>query len=147
MIVVSACLAGMNTAYNGSNFESDKVKRMVTEGKAIPICPEQLGGLPTPRDLQEIQGGTGKDVWEGTARIMTLRGDDTTQAYFRGAREALKVAQLVGAEQAILKAGSPSCGCGWIADGTFSETPRPGDGVTTVLFRENGISVRTEEDL
>jgi uncharacterized protein YbbK (DUF523 family) len=147
MIVVSACLVGINTAYSGSNFENEKVKQMVAEGKAIPICPEQLGGLPTPRDLQEIQGGTGKDVWEGKARIMTIKGGDTTEAFLNGAQAALKIAQLVKAEEAILKAGSPSCGCGWIWDGTFTRTSRPGDGVTTVLLKENGIPTRTEEDL
>ena len=147
MIVVSACLAGMNTAYNGSHFKDEKVKRLVAAGKAIPLCCEQLGGLTTPRDLQEIQDATGKDVLDGKARIMTMNGDDTTEAYFKGAEEILRIAKLVGAKEAILKAGSPSCGCGWVFDGTFTDTKRQGDGVTTALLKENGISVRTEEDL
>ncbi len=147
MIIVSACLAGMNTTYSGSNFKDERVTQLVAEGKAIPLCCEQLGGLTTPRDLQEIQKGTGKDVLDKKARVVTVNGDDATEAYLKGAAEILRIAELVGAREAILKAGSPSCGCGWIFDGTFTDVKRWGDGVTTVLLKENGISVTTEEDL
>jgi uncharacterized protein YbbK (DUF523 family) len=147
MIIVSSCLDGRNTAYDGSNFEDERITRLVAEEKAIPLCCEQLGGLTTPRDPQEIRGGTGRDVWDGNARVITVNGKDTTEAYFKGGKEILRIAELVGAQEAILKTNSPSCGCGWIWDGTFTETPKPGDGVTTALLKEHGISVRTANEL
>ena len=147
MVIVSACLAGMRTAFDDTDNLDEKVRTMVAKGEAIPVCPEQLGGLPTPRDLQEIQGGAGKEVWEGAAKVITITGNDTTESFRKGAQETLKLAQLVDAKKAILKADSPSCGCGAIFDGTFSGIRKEGDGVTTYLLKENGISVVTEEDV
>ena len=147
MVIVSSCLAGMKTVVDVTDNLNKEIRQMVARGEAIPVCPEQLGGLPTPRDMQEIQGGTGREVWEGTAMVITITGKDTTENFKRGARETLRLAQLVNAKKAILRAGSPSCGCGYIYDGTFTDTKREGDGVTAFLLKENGISVITEEDL
>jgi len=107
----------------------------------IPVCPEEAGGLPTPRPPAEIVGGDGEDVLNGKAKVMTVDGRDVTDAYLKGAHHALQVAQAHGATQVILKARSPSCGCSDIYDGTFSGTLTSGDGVTTALLKRHGITV------
>jgi len=137
MIIVSACLAGLNCRYDGAAKPCETVIRLVAEGKAIPLCPEQLGGLATPRLPAEIRGG----------RVIRKDGADVTEQFRRGAQEALKLAQLVGAKNAILKARSPSCGCGEIYDGSFSGKVVPGDGVFAELCRLNGMDVKTEEEI
>ncbi len=137
MIIVSACLAGMHCRYDGGEVSNDDVLRLVTEGKAIPVCPEQLGGLTTPRLPCEIVNG----------RVMRQDGVDVTAEFERGARDALSLVRLAGTREAILKARSPSCGAGLIYDGTFSHTVTPGDGIFAALCRAEGISLRTEEDL
>lgn len=117
---------------------------MVSEGKAIPICPEQLGGCPTPRGVVEIAGGTGADVLDGKCKVIRKNGEDTTEEFLKGAEEVLKIAKMVGATNAILKARSPSCGCGFVYDGTFSGKLIKGNGVTAELLLRNGIEVTTE---
>jgi uncharacterized protein YbbK (DUF523 family) len=137
MIIVSACLAGLHCRYDGGEKSNDKVIRLVAEGKAIPVCPEQIGGLTTPRLPCEIVNG----------RVMRKDGVDVTAEFERGARDCLALTQLTEATSAILKAKSPSCGAGQIYDGTFSGKVIPGDGVFAKLCRQEGISLRTEEDL
>jgi uncharacterized protein YbbK (DUF523 family) len=110
MVIVSACLAGLRCRYDGSKKACEAVMRLVAEGKAIPVCPEQLGGLPTPRLPAEIRGG----------RVVRQDGVDVTAEFSRGAEEVLKLAKLAGATTAILKARSPSCGSGKIYDGSFT---------------------------
>jgi uncharacterized protein YbbK (DUF523 family) len=136
-IIVSACLAGLNCRYDGAAKPCEKVMQLVAEGRAMPVCPEQLGGLPTPRQSSEREG----------ERVLRKDGADVTAEFIRGAEEALKLAKMVGATQAILKAKSPSCGCNLIYDGTFSGTLVPGDGVFAALCKANGITVKSEEDL
>ena len=109
--------------------------------KLIPVCPEEAGGLSTPRPPAEIVGGDGSDVLDGKAKVMTVDGTDVTEAYLKGAHHALQVAQSHGATRMILKARSPSCGCGDIYDGTFSGTLMSGDGVTTALLKRHGITI------
>jgi uncharacterized protein YbbK (DUF523 family) len=104
---------------------------LVRAGQAIPLCPEQLGGLPTPRPPCEIQSD----------RVVDDRGVDRTEEYRRGAEAVLAAARTYGATQALLQKRSPSCGSGWIYDGTFSKTLRQGDGITARLLAENGIQV------
>jgi uncharacterized protein YbbK (DUF523 family) len=143
MILVSACLCGTNCKYSGGNNLNSEVLQLLAEGKAIPVCPEQLGGLTTPRPTAEISGGTGADVLEGRAEVLTSSGADVTDNFTRGAREALSIAKAAGAREAILKAKSPSCGCGLIYDGTFSGRLVEGNGVTAELLIRNGIIVKT----
>ncbi len=100
MIIVSACLAGLHCRYDGGEKSNAEVIRLVAEGKAIPVCPEQLGGLTTPRLPCEIVNG----------RVMRKDGVDVTAEFERGAQDALTLAKLAGASEAILKAKSPSCG-------------------------------------
>ncbi len=148
MIIVSACLCGINCKYDGGNNLNDTVLKLLKEGKAIPVCPEQLGGQQTPRAPHEIVNGNGLDVLNGKAKILGPNNDDDSTAEFlKGAYETLKIAEAVGANSAILKARSPSCGVSQIYDGTFSGTKRSGNGVTAQLLLSKGIKVITEENL
>jgi uncharacterized protein YbbK (DUF523 family) len=147
MILVSACLCGVNCKYNGGNNLDNRVLELFRAGKAIPVCPEQLGGQSTPRAAHEIVGGTGGDVIDGHCRVLGPdRSDDTTQEFIKGAYETLKIAQECEVKIAILKARSPSCGRGLIYDGTFTGNKIIGNGVTAELLLRNNIEVYTEED-
>lgn len=140
-VIISACLLGVRCRYDGGHSRNETAMQHKKTSQLIPICPEEAGGLPTPRPPAEIVGGDGDDVLNGKAKVMTADGSDVTEAYLQGARHALAVAQTHGATQVILKARSPSCGCGDIYDGTFSGTLISGDGVTTALLKRHGITV------
>ena len=131
MMIVSACLAGFPCRYDGKARPCAQVVELVRAGKAIPVCPEQLGGLPTPRTSCEIRDG----------RVVDAEGYDRTEAFRRGARAVLQIAQTYGATEALLQSRSPSCGSGRIYDGSFTKTLTAGDGVTARLLKENGIQV------
>lgn len=137
MKIVSACLAGLKCRYNGSSKSNDKVVELVEQGEAIPLCPEQLGGLPTPRSPAEIKNG----------KVISKTGEDLTGNFTMGAGEALKIAKLVNCKEAILKSKSPSCGCGKIHDGAFQDKLIDGDGIFTRLLKKNNIKVLSEEEL
>ncbi len=109
-ILVSACLFGLCTRYDGASKEDPTILSLLPEARFIPVCPEQLGGLPTPRPPAEIIGGDGLAVLEGRARVINQQGEDVTQAFIKGAEEALRLAKLFGVRRAILKSRSPSCG-------------------------------------
>jgi uncharacterized protein YbbK (DUF523 family) len=144
MIIVSACLAGINCTYEGKNNSNDYVKKLIEKGEGIVVCPEQLGGLPTPRTICQLDGGDGADVLDGQAKIISKDGMDLTENFVKGAEEALYLAKLCGASTVILKAMSPSCGSGK----TASESGLiDGDGVTTALFKRHGIKVISEEKI
>lgn len=145
MKVISACLAGCKCRYDGDDNLIDRFQEMVERGEAVFVCPEQLGGLSTPRPPAQIVGGTGEDVLDGNARVLTDAGVDVTEQFVKGAQEALKMAQLVHATEAILKERSPSCGSSMIYDGTFTKGKRPGHGVTAALLERHGIRVYSEE--
>ncbi|MCA1697164.1 MAG: DUF523 domain-containing protein [Actinobacteria bacterium] len=147
LILVSACLAGCECRYDGHANPASGVARLVAEGRAVQICPEEDGGLPTPRPPAEIVGGDGHDVLAGRAKVMTRAGEDVTDIYIRGAEIALERARGAGATKAILKSRSPSCGKGEIYDGSFSRTTASGDGVTAALLSQNGVDVVTEKDI
>ena len=132
-ILVSACLLGTNCKYSGGNNYSEEVMEYLKDYEIIPICPEQLGGLSTPRPASEIIGD----------KVINNEGTDVTSNYQKGAEETLKIAKLLGIKKALLKAKSPSCGNGKIYDGTFSGTLIDGDGITTKLLKENNIEVIT----
>lgn len=146
MKLVSACLCGVNCKYNGKNNLNLTFMELMQEGEVIPVCPEQLGGLATPRTPAEIANGSGQDVLTGNSRVITRDGQDVTDNYIQGARETLKIAQLAGVDTAILKSRSPSCGSGCIYDGSFSYKTRKADGVTSALLKEHGIRVIDEDD-
>ncbi len=135
-ILVSACLLGADCKYNGKNNRNENVLRLMEKHTLIPVCPEQLGGLATPREPSEKSGG----------RVISKSGADVTENYKKGADEVLKIARLYGCKRAVLKAKSPSCGSGKVYDGTFSGTLIDGDGVTARLLKQNGIEVQNENN-
>jgi len=145
MILVSGCLIGQKCRYNMLTEEIPELKQMVERGEAVPICPEQLGGLPTPRPPAEIKGGEGGHVINGRAKVINSEGIDVTKHFIKGASDTLVVAKDNNVTHAVFKTRSPACGCGKIYDGTFSGTLKEGDGVTTALLKSHGIKVVTEE--
>ncbi len=146
--IVSACLAGVNCRHDGGNKLTPAIAQLVAEGRAIPVCPEQLGGLPTPRDEANLTGGDGNAVLDGTAQLVTEDGKDVTPNFVRGAQETLNVARLCGATCAILKERSPSCGCRnvWRMGDDGKPHVVPGQGVTAALLRREGIKVISDEE-
>ncbi len=135
-ILVSACLLGCSCRYDGKSKMNEQVLALKSCHTLIPVCPEQLGGLSTPRLPAEIQGN----------RVIRKDGADVTAEYLKGAREALRLYDLLSCDCALLKARSPSCGKGIIYDGTFSGAFTKGHGITAALFQEKGIQVFTEEE-
>lgn len=137
-ILVSACLLGACCKYSGGNNRCSALLDALRAGghTAVPVCPEIYGGLPTPRPPAERQGD----------RVVTQAGTDVTAQYRKGAEEALAMAELNGCRAAILKANSPSCGCGTIYNGSFSHRKVPGDGVAAQVLKAAGIAVYTEEN-
>ena len=140
MILVSACLVGLNCKYNGKNNYNEKIFNLVKEGKAIPICPEILGGLTTPRKPSEIKYINGK------RRVINIDGIDVTDEYEKGAKEVLELAKRLNVTKVILKDRSPACGKGKIYDGTFNGTLVEGNGVLTDLLIKNNIEVISLEE-
>jgi len=148
MRLISACLLGLKCAWDGTdNYRSDKAIKLLDTETLIPVCPEQLGGLKTPRAPQEIQGGSGEDVLDGKCKVLNKNGEDVTREFVAGAGETLRIARQFHIGEFIGKSNSPSCGCGRIYNGTFSQKSIAGDGVTTALLKRNGIGVITEDEL
>ena len=135
-LLVSACLLGVCCRYDGGSKAYPGIEQLARQHTLVPVCPEQLGGLPTPRPPAERRGD----------RVVTRSGDVTEQ-YRRGAEEALKLCKLLGCEAAVLKERSPSCGRGAVYDGTFTGTLVPGDGVTAELLAAHGIPVYGESQI
>lgn len=140
MYIISACLAGINCKYDGGNNYVPKIVQLLKEKKAILVCPEQMGGLTTPRLPSEIICNGG-DI-----KVVNIKGEDVTEEFIKGAEETLKIAKLIKAKCAILKSKSPSCGKGKIYDGTFQNKLVEGNGITANLLQKNGIIVYTEEE-
>ena len=130
-ILISACLIGLNCKYNGGNNENSKLVELMKEKDLVPICPEQLGGLKTPRVSAERK----------QEKVITKEGVDVTKEYQKGAEEVLNLAKKLNIKKAILKSRSPSCGIDEIYNGTFSHTLIKRDGVTAELLKKNGIEV------
>ena len=136
-ILISACLLGMPCRYDGASKPHPLAAALAQRHELVPVCPEQLGGLPTPRPPAERQGDA----------VRTQAGADVTEQYRRGAEEAARLCRLLGCQAAVLKERSPSCGSGEIYDGTFTGTRVPGDGVTAERLRAEGIPVYGESEL
>jgi uncharacterized protein YbbK (DUF523 family) len=148
MKLISACLLGIKCEWDGKDrYKNDGAIELLKGEFLIPVCPEQLGGLPTPRPRQEIQGGNGEDVLNKKCEVINENGENVTEEFIKGAEETLKIAKLFCVKEFIGKSNSPSCGCGKIFDGTFSRKLIAGDGVTTALLKRNGIKIILEEDL
>lgn len=137
MILLSACLAGIPCRYDGGANTVTTLAELTARGEALPVCPEVLGGLPTPRIPSErLPDG----------RVVNAAGEDLTEAFRLGAERALELCRIHGCSCAVLKARSPSCGKGVIYDGSFTHTRVPGDGVFAALLRENSVRILTEEE-
>lgn len=136
-LLISACLLGLRCRYDGESKPIMQMVALMEQYHLVPICPEQLGGLPTPRDPAERQGSA----------VRTRAGVDVSEQYRRGAQQALHLARLYGCKAAILKERSPSCGSGEIYDGSFTGRLTDGDGVTAALLKENGIAVYGESEI
>lgn len=138
-VLISACLLGQYCRYDGKVKNYPQLEKLLRRADLhlIPVCPEQLGGLATPREPSECQG----------AKVYTKSGRDVTAQYQRGAAGALYYAQLFHCTAAVLKEKSPSCGCGWIYDGSFTKTLVKGDGVTAALLKKHGLTIYGETAL
>ena len=136
-ILISACLLGVCCRYDGESKPIMQTVALMERYHLVPVCPEQLGGLPTPREPSERQG----------CAVVMKSGTDVTAQYRRGAEQTLHLARLYGCKAAVLKERSPSCGSGRIYDGTFSGRLTSGDGVTAALLKENGITVYGESEI
>ncbi len=141
MDIVSACLVGAPCRYDGKGCSDDLAVRLFLEGEVLPVCPEVLGGLCTPRVPCEIVSGTGDDVLQGYTAVHDASGNDITKEFLAGAKRTLDLCRAVGAKKAYLKSQSPSCGCEMIHDGSFTGKLRQGIGVTAALLRREGIEV------
>jgi len=128
-VLVSACLLGLNTRYDGANRKNEELLARLAGRWIIPVCPEQLGGMPTPRPPSCLNGATGEQVLDGRCRIENAAGRDVTQEFVRGANEVLLIVRTFGVEEAYLKTKSPSCGLGGF------------HGVCAALLLRNGVRV------
>ncbi len=136
-ILISACLLGVNCRYNGTGKLIPELEELMRKHTLIPVCPEQLGGLLTPRSPAEIKGD----------RVFNKEGVNVTEEFMKGADETLKLAKIYNCKYAILKERSPSCGSEKIYDGTFSSTIVDGDGIAAKLLKDNGVKVIGESEI
>ncbi len=146
MLLISACLLGVACNHEGRGSPRAVVEELGRRYRLIPVCPEVLGGLTTPRPAAELSSADGAAVLAGEAVVVNIDGQDVTAAYRRGAEEAVALARATGATRAVLKARSPSCGSSRVYDGTFSRRLVDGQGVTAAALRAAGIEVCSDED-
>ena len=139
-VAVSACLLGVRCRYDGRSKPCDSLMRELESGGAhiVPLCPEQLGGLPTPRAAAVFVGGSGPEVLAGTARLVNLDGADVTESYIRGARETLRLCKRLGVRKVYLKEKSPACGVQFV---TVEDELVPGMGVAAAGLAQAGIEL------
>ena len=136
-ILVSHCLLGCCCRYKGDHCQNDDIVSLAKYHTLIPVCPEQMGGLPTPRDPSEIVED----------KVISCQGIDATLQYHQGAQMTLDIAKLNRVDFAIMKLKSPSCGTGIIYDGTFTSHLKEGNGITVDLLLKNGIEVYQDEEM
>ncbi|MEL6610196.1 MAG: DUF523 domain-containing protein [Pseudomonadota bacterium] len=153
-ILISACLIGQPVRYDGAaktGADPALLARWRAEGRLVPVCPEVAVGFPTPRPPAEIAGrgeeADGRDVLDGLARVVEATGTDVTAQYLRAAQETVALATARGCRHAVLTDGSPSCGSGFIYDGSFSGATRPGMGVVTAALRAAGVRVWAQGEM
>ena len=151
-LLVSACLIGQPVRYDGAT-NTNKVQhlehwlqRWQAEGRLVPVCPESLGGLPTPRPAAEIINADGDKVLDGLGQVETADQTSVTDQFILGAQATLATAQREEINAALLAARSPSCGKGLIYDGSFTRQPTEGNGVTVALLLRHNIQCFTPDD-
>lgn len=146
-ILISPCLLGIRTRWDEGCEEIEELINLVKSGQAVFLCPEQLGGLTTPRVPAEIERGkTAKDVLNGEAMVLAKTGKDVTDQFVVGAQRILEFCQRLGVEVAVMKSGSPSCGSKQTYDGSYTGTMIAGKGITAELLEKNGIKVYNENN-
>jgi uncharacterized protein YbbK (DUF523 family) len=151
--LICTCLLDIACPYNGklSKKRLDPLVLASADYHFVPVCPEQLGGLPTPRKPAEVTGGDGFDVFDGNARVLTEDGEDFTHCFVKGAKAVLEIARVTHATGMVTQRRSPSCSCNGIYDGTFSHTLVPGLGVCAALLHQNNLALmevdRFEEEI
>lgn len=138
-VIVSACLLGLRTRYDGGDAFSIEAVALIEGRTIVPVCPEQLGGLSTPRPASEIAMGDGYEVLEGGAKVIDELGADVTLKFVKGAMDVLQIARLTGAAEAFLKEKSPSCGVGTICRDSQCVN---GIGVTAALLKKEGLLLK-----
>ena len=136
-LLISACLLGENCKYSGGNNYEPLTEALGERFELVPVCPERLGGLTSPREPAERVG----------ERVLSRTGEDWTAAFYLGAERTWEIARREGISQAVLKERSPSCGCGAVYDGTFTGTVVPGDGVAAELLKRHGVHIRGESQI
>ena len=136
-LLISACILGTNCKYNGNNNYNPLVEKLKERYILIPICPEEMGGLSTPRNPSEILND----------KVISSKGDDVTNNFISGANKALDITKKENISNALLKEGSPSCGSNYIYDGTFTKTKINGMGITARLLKNNNIKIYTEDEI
>lgn len=146
MILISACLCGVNCRHDGFIIENKLLKKLVSMRKAIPLCPEVLGGRGVPREPAEIIGGTAEDVINGKAKVIDASGKDITNEIITGVLYVVGAVKKMGIKSAILKTKSPTCGMGKIFDGTFSGKLIDGNGILAEALLKEHIKVYTEDN-
>lgn len=145
MIAMSACLAGIACRYDGKEKGCAECKARILEGDVVLICPEVMGGLPTPRPPAELPGGDAQAVWAGESRIVNRDGRDVTEEYLAGAEKVAALCREHGIQEVWLKAKSPACGCGWVYDGSFTGRLTEGDGILACRLKKDNIKIVTIE--
>ena len=136
-LLISACLLGTNCKYSGGNNYTPLAEALKERFRLVPVCPETMGGLTSPREPAERAGD----------KVLSRSGEDWTEAFRLGAERALETALAQGITLAVLKERSPSCGCGAVYDGTFTGTVVPGDGVAAELLKRHGVHIRGESQI
>lgn len=144
MIIVSACLLGVKCRYNGESSPDEKLQSIASEVAFIPLCPEQLGGLSTPRVPAWIVDGNGEDILDGLTKVFDSNNRDVTEQFLKGAEEVRKIARLMRVSTAIMKEKSPSCGVRFISKGGVT---KEGMGVTSALLMREGIHVISSDEI
>lgn len=137
MILVSKCLLGIPCRMDGQSKLVPELLKLYKEGKVVAVCPEVLGGMPTPREPSELQPD---------GKVINRLGEDVTEQYRKGAMEALRICRETGCTSAILKSKSPSCGSGIIHNGKFDGGLVKGNGIFTDILLAEGIPVMSELD-
>ena len=143
-VLISACLLGKNCRYNGGHSQLNELNKLDVEW--IPVCPEESGGLGTPRPSAEMQENA-ETILNGKGKVLTNKGKNVTQEFIRGADKSLQSGLEVGVKTAILKSKSPSCGIGKIYDGSFTKILKTGDGIFAHLCHENDIECISSDNI
>ncbi|HUH48839.1 MAG TPA: DUF523 domain-containing protein [Mycoplana sp.] len=149
-ILISACLMGRPVRYNGAAkpLLHEAIARWQAEGRLVMVCPELAGGFAVPRPPAEIEGAmTGNEVLNGVARVVEATGGDVTTGFVEGALRALEIARENDCRYALLIDGSPSCGSGFVYDGSFSGKRLAGAGVTAACLKRHGIAVYADTEI